>query len=83
MVIGRRVIAAGREGVGARSLAHSSAPDACWSTASPPGVVGVRLRVQEHFDVLDVEAELRDARHDESAPWWDSRHRAPTWPWGR
>jgi hypothetical protein len=28
-------------------------------------VVHVRLRVQEHFDVLDVEAELRDARQDQ------------------
>ena len=46
------------------SLAHSSAPDACWSAASPPAWSRVRLRVQEHFDVLDVEAELRDARHD-------------------
>ena len=27
-------------------------------------MVGVRLRVQEHFDVLDVEAELGDAGHD-------------------
>jgi len=27
-------------------------------------VVGVRLRVQEHFDVLEVETELRDALHD-------------------
>jgi hypothetical protein len=33
-------------------------------------VVGVRLRVQEHFDVLDVEAKLRDARHDLCLTFW-------------
>jgi hypothetical protein len=30
----------------------------------PARVIGVRFRVQERFDVLDVEAECRDARHD-------------------
>jgi hypothetical protein len=30
----------------------------------PTSVIGVRLRVEKHFDVLDVEAELGDARHN-------------------
>jgi hypothetical protein len=30
----------------------------------PARVIGMRFRVQEHFDILDVEAELRDAPHD-------------------
>ena len=46
------------------SLAHSSAPDACWSAASPPAWSGCGSGVEQHFDVLDVEAELRDAGHD-------------------
>src|SRR5690606_7852579 len=32
--------------------------------AQAAGVVGVRVRVEQHLHIADVEAELRDARHD-------------------
>ena len=58
------VVAARGEGVGARVAGPQLGAGRLLEHGQPAPVVGVRLRVQEHFDVLDVEAELRDARHD-------------------
>ena len=58
------IIAAGGEGVGARVAGPQLGARRLLEHRQPAPVIGVRLRVQEHFDVLDVEAELRDARHD-------------------
>ena len=58
------VVAAGGDGVRARVAGPQLGAGRLLQHRQPARVVGVRLRVQEHFDVLDVEAELRDARHD-------------------
>jgi hypothetical protein len=59
-----RVVASGGEAVGARFARPQLGTGRLLEHPQPARVVGVRLRAQEHFDVLDVEAELRDARHD-------------------
>src|SRR6185503_16356141 len=60
------VVAPGGEGVGARVTGPQLCTRRLLERRQSAPVVGVRLRVQEHFDVRDVEAELRDARHDQS-----------------
>src|SRR3954453_12659809 len=59
-----RVVASGSEAVRARLARPQLGTGRFLEHPQPAAVVGMRLRVQEHFDVLDVEAELRDARHD-------------------
>jgi hypothetical protein len=59
-----RVIAARGEGDGARFARPQFGTGRLLEHSQPARVVGMWLRVQKHFDVLDIEAELRDARHD-------------------
>ena len=58
------VVAAGGKGVGACVAGPQPGTRRLLEHCQPAPVVRVRLRVQEHFHVPDVEAELRNARHD-------------------
>jgi hypothetical protein len=49
------VIAAGREGVGARLAGPQLRARRLLEHRQAAGVIGVRFRVQEHFDILDIE----------------------------
>src|SRR6185503_257658 len=60
-----RVIATRGEGDGARFARPQLGTGLLLEHAQPARVVGMWLRVQKHLDVLDAEAELRDARHDQ------------------
>ena len=52
------------EGVCARAACPELRAGCLLQDTQSPSVIGVWLRVQKHFDVFDVEAELRYARHD-------------------
>jgi hypothetical protein len=62
-----RVVAARGESVGARFAGPQLGSGCLLEHCQPTCVIRVRLRVEEHFDVLDLEAKLRDARHDNRA----------------
>ena len=58
------VVATGGEGIGARFARPQFGTRRLLEHAQPAGMVRMRLRVQEHSDILDAEAEFRNARHD-------------------
>lgn len=59
-----RVVATMGETVGARFAREQLGTGCFLQHHQSAAVIGMRLGVQEDFDVLDVEAELRDACHD-------------------
>src|SRR5262245_21781837 len=57
------VVAAGGEGIAAGVAGPQLGTRRLLQHRQPAPMVRVRLGVQKHLDVLDIEAELRDARH--------------------